>query len=79
MAIYANTPAPAATARKTGRRSSMNQQFITPSVVNGDRRALRSSNMLNSLDVPRGGVENNNNTPAPEGRYGSLRRERVPA
>jgi len=78
MAMYANTPAPAATSRKTGRRSSMNQHFITPSVVNGDRRALRSSNMLNSLAVPRGGVENTH-TPAPEGRYGSLRRERVPA
>jgi hypothetical protein len=78
MAMYANTPAPAATSRKTGRRSSMNQNFVTPSVVNGDRRALRSSAMLSSLAVPRGGVENNN-TPAPEGRYGSLRRERVPA
>ena len=58
----------------------MNQNFVTPSVVNGDRRALRSSAMLNSLAVPRGGVENTNSTtPVPEGRYGSLRRERVPA
>jgi len=73
LAMYANTPAP--TARKTGRRSSMINQFITPSVVNGDKRALRSSAMLNSLAVPRDGVEN---TPAPA-RYGSLRRERVPA
>jgi hypothetical protein len=56
----------------------MNQHFITPSVVNGDRRALRSSNMLNSLAAPRGGVENTH-TPVPEARYGSLRRERVPA
>jgi len=53
----------------------MNNQFITPSVVNGDKRALRSSAMLSSLAVPRDGVEN---TPAPA-RYGSLRRERVPA
>jgi len=56
----------------------MNQNFITPSVVNGDKRALRSSAMLNSLAVPRGGVQNTP-APAPEGRYGSLRRERVPA
>jgi len=76
MAMYANTPA--ATARKTGRRSSMNQNFITPSLVNGDKRALRSSAMLNSLAVPRGGVQNTP-APAPEGRYGSSRRERVPA
>ena len=53
----------------------MNNQFITPSVVNGDKRALRSSAMLSSLAVPRDGFEN---TPAPS-RYGSLRRERVPA
>jgi hypothetical protein len=70
----ANTPVPG----KSRRRSSMNHQFITPSVVNGDTRALRSSAMLNSLAVPKGGVEN---TPAPStaGRYGSLRRERIPA
>lgn len=53
----------------------MNQQFITPSVVNGDKRALRSSAMLNSLAVPREGVEN---TPAQSG-YGSLRGGRLPA
>lgn len=58
----------------------MNTQFITPSIVNGDKRALRSSAMLSNLAVPRGGVENTNtNTPVPSGRYGSLRRERVPA
>ena len=73
MGLHANTPAPGVT--KSRRRSSMNQQFITPSVVNGDKRALRSSAMLNSLAVPRGGVEN---TPAQSG-YGSLRGGRLPA
>lgn len=52
--------------------------FITPSIVNGDKRALRSSAMLNSLAVPSGKMDENT---APAARYGSLRRggERVPA
>lgn len=67
------TPAPG---HKSRRRSSMNH-FITPSIVNGDKRALRSSAMLNSLAVPAGRVDEN----TPASRYGSLKRggERAPA
>jgi hypothetical protein len=56
----------------------MNQHFITPSIVNGDRRALRSSAMLNSLAVPHTVGRGDENV-APSRNGGSLRRERVPA
>jgi hypothetical protein len=80
-----NTPAPALTGYthgKSRRRSSAlhERDFITPSLVGGENRALRSSALL--ATVAHTGREREENRENERGqdkadRYGSLRRERM--
>lgn len=77
----------AAEGAKDRRRSSAlhPHDFVTPSLVNGNKRALRSAALLNSINVPEShakmmgshGQENAGPPPPSSDRYGSLRRERM--